>query len=100
MKSMKTSHTRENMINQEFQYHEELCHETSERNYELIGDQHHQAEKHCRKQVFNWKILIHRLIELETESQLIKVMNLKMHTIQFALIANLIGMKWMKAIDT
>jgi hypothetical protein len=34
------------------------------------------------------------------ESQLIEVMNMKMHTIQFAVIVNLIQMKSMKVIDT
>jgi hypothetical protein len=35
-----------------------------------------------------------------SESQLIEVMILKMHVIQFALIVNLIRMKWMKVIYT
>jgi hypothetical protein len=34
------------------------------------------------------------------ESRLIEVMNMKMHTIQFVLILNLIQMKWMKVIYT
>jgi hypothetical protein len=34
------------------------------------------------------------------ESRLIEVMILKMHTIQFELIGNLIQMKWMKVIHT
>jgi hypothetical protein len=44
-------------------------------------------------------MLIHRLIEHETESQLIQVMNMKRHPIQFGLIVNLIQMKWTKVID-
>jgi hypothetical protein len=43
-------------------------------------------------------MLFHRVIGLEMESQLIEVMILKMHSIQFALIVNVIQMKWMKAI--
>jgi hypothetical protein len=35
-----------------------------------------------------------------SESQLIEVMNMKMHSIQCALIVNLIQMKWMKVIYT
>jgi hypothetical protein len=38
-------------------------------------------------------MLIRRLVELETESQLIEAMILKMHSIQFALIVNLIQSK-------
>jgi hypothetical protein len=34
------------------------------------------------------------------ESQLIEVMNMKMHRIQFVLMVNLIQMKWMKVIST
>jgi flagellar biosynthesis/type III secretory pathway chaperone len=34
-----------------------------------------------------------------SESRLIEVMIVKMHTIQFGLIVNLIQMKWMKVID-
>jgi hypothetical protein len=33
------------------------------------------------------------------ESQLVEVMNMKMHTIQFAVIVKLIQIKWMKVID-
>jgi hypothetical protein len=44
--------------------------------------------------------MIHRLIELEMESQLSEVMNMKMHLIQFGVIVNVIQMKWMKVIDT
>jgi hypothetical protein len=43
-------------------------------------------------------MLIHRLIGLEMESQSIEVMILKMHSIQFGLIVNLIQMKSMKVI--
>jgi hypothetical protein len=46
----------------------------------------------------NRQMLIHRLIQLEMELQLIEVMNIKMHLIQFALIVNLIQMKLMKVI--
>jgi hypothetical protein len=45
-------------------------------------------------------MLIHRLIEHEMESQLTEMMKMKMHTIQFASIVNLIQMKWMKVIYT
>jgi hypothetical protein len=45
-------------------------------------------------------MLIHRLIGLEMELQLIGVMNLKMHSAQFGLIVNLIQMTSMKVIDT
>jgi hypothetical protein len=45
-------------------------------------------------------MLIRRLIGLEKESQLIEVTIVKMHTIQFVVIVNLIQVKWMKVIYT
>jgi hypothetical protein len=72
---------------------------------ESICDRQHQAEKHFRKQIFDCrtrsnsstnsphKMLIHRLIELEKESQLTEVMIRKMHPIQFGGIVNLIKNK-------
>jgi hypothetical protein len=82
------------------------------RNYGSIYDLEHQPKKHSRKQISDcWsqsnkstfphrQMLIHRSIEHWMESQLIEVMNMKMHWSQFVLIVNLIQMKLMKVIHT
>jgi hypothetical protein len=52
------------------------------------------------KVIYNKKNMMRPECQHCSESQLIKVMNMKMLTIQFALIVNLIQMKWMKVIYT
>jgi hypothetical protein len=52
------------------------------------------------KVIHNMKNKMNQEFQHCSESSLIEVMKMKMHSIQFALIVNLIQMKWMKVIYT
>jgi hypothetical protein len=52
------------------------------------------------KVIHKMKNMMNQEFQYCSESQLIEVMTLKMHTIQFGFIVNLIRMKWMKVIYT
>jgi hypothetical protein len=52
------------------------------------------------KVIYNSKNMMNKEFQHSLESELIEVMNMKMQTIQFVLIVNLIQLKWVKVIST
>jgi hypothetical protein len=55
MKWKKMRNTLKNMMNQNFQYHEELGYVMTSKSYKSICDQQHQREKHFQKQICIWQ---------------------------------------------
>jgi hypothetical protein len=99
------------MMGKESQYHFEDEVSTMVKNDESICDKHDRSTDHSQKQMYHSnsqsRLMIisqgkkenHRCIEYCVESKLIEVMKMKMQTIQFVSIVNLIQMKLMKVSD-